>query len=204
MRSILIWGVQNTFLFMAAWAQLFWIAQRKSKMYVFFVRNLKFKAFFRLFPLWKGTYTMILHARYGYMEMLLQRFIYWKQLNQRAWVQLEFTVYTFAKSLRNFTIHLGRYKHERPSQPAHWDELASLVEQWSSSTPLLHNGDVYSWKDIQEFKKTLKKEDASVMVARGALANPCLFSEKEVCFQDVMQRLVQLVKFIHSQIISQN
>jgi len=68
----------------------------------------------------------------------------------------------------------SRYVHERPHQKAHWDILGNVIKSSALSIPVIANGDVLSREDIQSLK-TISGAD-SVMVARGAIANPSIFA----------------------------
>jgi tRNA-dihydrouridine synthase 2 len=64
------------------------------------------------------------------------------------------------------TVH-ARYVSQRPRVPAHTHLVSDLVK--SVSVPVIYNGDVFTWKDIQRLKN--ETGCSSVMVGRGALWN---------------------------------
>lgn len=79
------------------------------------------------------------------------------------------------------TVH-GRSRKQRYSKQADWgyilDECAPAARK--AGVPLLGNGDVYNWRDTMKYFCGGESEDAgitSVMVARGALIKPWLFTE---------------------------
>ncbi|XP_074308942.1 uncharacterized protein LOC141643621 isoform X2 [Silene latifolia] len=66
----------------------------------------------------------------------------------------------------------GRRVHDRPRDPAKWNEIAGVVA--AVSIPVIANGDIFNYEDFQRIK--LATGAASVMVARGALWNASIFS----------------------------
>ncbi|KAH9620798.1 hypothetical protein KSS87_012567 [Heliosperma pusillum] len=62
--------------------------------------------------------------------------------------------------------------HDRPRDPAKWNEIADVVA--AVSIPVIANGDIFDYEDFQRIK--LATGAASVMVARGALWNASIFS----------------------------
>lgn len=66
----------------------------------------------------------------------------------------------------------GRKVADRPKDPAKWSEIADVVA--ALSIPVIANGDVVEYEDFQRIK--LATGASSVMVARGALWNPSMFS----------------------------
>lgn len=79
------------------------------------------------------------------------------------------------------TVH-GRSRKQRYSKNADWDYITDLCAPAAqrARVPLLGNGDVYHWRDAARFFSGGENSDAglaSVMVARGALIKPWLFTE---------------------------
>ncbi|CAH0513301.1 unnamed protein product [Peronospora belbahrii] len=70
-------------------------------------------------------------------------------------------------------VHL-RQIHERPRDKASWEKLAPIVS--ALSVPVLANGDVFMHEDIDELRKI--SGASSVLIARGALANPSIFRKE--------------------------
>ncbi|KAK4261445.1 hypothetical protein QN277_004440 [Acacia crassicarpa] len=68
----------------------------------------------------------------------------------------------------------GRKVPDRPRDPAKWNEIADVVS--ALSIPVIANGDVFEYNDIQRIKSATGA--SSVMVARGALWNASVFSPK--------------------------
>ncbi|XP_021740019.1 tRNA-dihydrouridine(20) synthase [NAD(P)+]-like [Chenopodium quinoa] len=68
----------------------------------------------------------------------------------------------------------GRKVPDRPRDPAKWNEIADVVA--ALSIPVIANGDVFDYEDIQHIKNATGA--SSIMVARGALWNASVFSPK--------------------------
>lgn len=68
----------------------------------------------------------------------------------------------------------GRKVADRPRDSAKWSEIADVVA--ALSIPVIANGDVFEYEDIQRIK--VATGASSVMVARGALWNASVFSPK--------------------------
>lgn len=70
----------------------------------------------------------------------------------------------------------ARYIPQRPREPAHWDKLREVVDavRGDVGIPLIANGDVFRHDDFD----LLRQETgcSSIMVARGAIANPAIFA----------------------------
>lgn len=82
----------------------------------------------------------------------------------------------------------GRKVADRPRDPAKWDEIADVVE--SISIPVIANGDVFEYDDIQRIKAATGA--SSVMVARGALWNASIFSPHgKLPWEDVKREYVR-------------
>ena len=69
----------------------------------------------------------------------------------------------------------SRIREERPVQPAHWDAFALLKD--AVNVPVLHNGDMFTRKQIDMFKEKVGAD--GMMLARGAMRNPALFVRGE-------------------------
>lgn len=69
----------------------------------------------------------------------------------------------------------ARHADQQYSPPCHWDAVAQLVATVPPSVPVIGNGDVFEAADaIQMMRQTGCK---GVMIGRGALGRPWLFSE---------------------------
>ena len=82
----------------------------------------------------------------------------------------------------------GRTKEQKYGDVADWDAIAELRQ--AVSVPVIGNGDVRSPADIDRMKSHTGCD--AVMVGRGAIGNPWIFSRRkrdEVSFADVMQAL---------------
>ncbi|CAK9079796.1 unnamed protein product [Durusdinium trenchii] len=89
------------------------------------------------------------------------------------------------------TVHL-RLRDERPAEPAHWDEMARV---WDAvKVPVLANGDFFNRRQIDEFWKHCSEKEcqvSGVMIARGALWNPSIFSRDPPNFDDMVKSYVR-------------
>lgn len=89
------------------------------------------------------------------------------------------------------TVHM-RLREERPAEPAHWDEMERL---WDAvQVPVLANGDFFSRHQIDEFWKHCKEKGcrpSGVMIARGALWNPSIFSREPPAFDEMVRSYVR-------------
>ncbi|KAL7231567.1 hypothetical protein ACSBR2_009749 [Camellia fascicularis] len=82
----------------------------------------------------------------------------------------------------------GRRVADRPRDPAKWSEIADVVA--ALSIPVIANGDVFKYEDIQCIK--LATGASAVMVARGALWNASIFSPKgKVPWEEVKRQYVR-------------
>uniref|UniRef100_A0A7S4P623 tRNA-dihydrouridine synthase n=1 Tax=Paramoeba aestuarina TaxID=180227 RepID=A0A7S4P623_9EUKA len=72
---------------------------------------------------------------------------------------------------RAITVH-GRRQEERSRQPPRYDEVKAVVDA-GLSIPIIHNGDVLKYEDIEAIKN--RTGAPSVMVARGAMWNASIF-----------------------------
>ncbi|XP_028074863.1 tRNA-dihydrouridine(20) synthase [NAD(P)+]-like isoform X2 [Camellia sinensis] len=82
----------------------------------------------------------------------------------------------------------GRRVADRPRDPAKWNEIADVVA--ALSIPVIANGDVFEYEDIQCIK--LATGASAVMVARGALWNASIFSPKgKVPWEEVKRQYVR-------------
>ncbi|KAI9297295.1 FMN-linked oxidoreductase [Neoconidiobolus thromboides FSU 785] len=82
-----------------------------------------------------------------------------------------------------------RTRDERPAQPAHWEELKYIVDQ-VKSIPIIANGDLFRPEDIVKVKE--QTGVSSVMIARGAMKNPSIFSKDGlVDFKQTVAKYIQ-------------
>ena len=95
------------------------------------------------------------------------------------------------------TVH-GRYSKDSWKTPAVWEPVAMIKE--SVSIPVIGNGDILSFQDAMEMI-TLTGCD-SVMVGRGAIGNPWIFSGKdktkisqEIFIHTVLNHWLRMVDF---------
>lgn len=70
------------------------------------------------------------------------------------------------------TVH-GRSRKQRYRRAADWDAIAEVVDQLS--IPVLGNGDLLTWRDVE--RRWKESGCAGVMLARGALIKPWIFLE---------------------------
>jgi tRNA-dihydrouridine synthase 3 len=94
------------------------------------------------------------------------------------------------------TLH-GRTKEQRYTKEADWSYIETIAER-SSSVPLIGNGDIYSYQDAIRHMRSMRLDDddgddghddaggdgggggsgvTALMLARGALIKPWLFTE---------------------------
>eukprot|EP01128_Nolandella_sp_AFSM9_P005997 TRINITY_DN300_c1_g1_i1.p1 TRINITY_DN300_c1_g1~~TRINITY_DN300_c1_g1_i1.p1 ORF type:complete len:477 (-),score=109.31 TRINITY_DN300_c1_g1_i1:64-1359(-) len=87
--------------------------------------------------------------------------------------------------IKAVTIHT-RYVPERPQHPAHWDLLKELIGLNPINIPIIANGDIFRYSDIQKCRD--ETGVSSVMIARAASHNPSLiFHENPKSQYEVMQ-----------------
>ena len=84
------------------------------------------------------------------------------------------------------TLH-GRTKEQRYTKEADWSYIETIAAN-SASVPLIGNGDVYSYQDAVRHLRAMRADDddsddgerrgvSALMLARGALIKPWLFTE---------------------------
>ncbi|MDD3102339.1 MAG: tRNA-dihydrouridine synthase [Patescibacteria group bacterium] len=98
------------------------------------------------------------------------------------------------ENLAALTVHL-RTKKEGYNIAAHWElapEIAALRDCYASETIILGNGDINTLDEARE--KTKKSGLDGVMVGRGILANPWLFSKKMLRIQERLECMVKHVE----------
>ncbi|KAG0171070.1 tRNA-dihydrouridine(20) synthase [NAD(P)+]-like [Apophysomyces sp. BC1034] len=76
--------------------------------------------------------------------------------------------------VKALTVHC-RTRDQRPTQKANWEALKDIV-QTVKTIPVVVNGDVFTYEDIARVKEFTGA--SSVMIARGALCNPSIFSKE--------------------------
>ncbi|KAG8463606.1 hypothetical protein KFE25_003879 [Diacronema lutheri] len=94
------------------------------------------------------------------------------------------------------TLH-GRSRQQRYSRTADWNYIGQCAA--ASSVPLIGNGDIFSYEDLDAALRT--GELATVMVARGALIKPWIFTElKERRHWDITagERFEQMKQFVRN------
>ena len=92
-------------------------------------------------------------------------------------------------NLAALTIH-ARTQKEMSSVPPHWDEVKKVVElrdQMKKNTVIVGNGDVLTLKDAREKIKKYKCD--GIMIGRGALKNPWIFSERDFESISISERI---------------
>ena len=67
---------------------------------------------------------------------------------------------------------------EKSRVPAKWYLTKRFLESGLIKIPVLGSGDLFSSKDVQRFLKFTKSH--GVIIARGAIHNPAIFSEREL------------------------
>ena len=91
------------------------------------------------------------------------------------------------------TLH-GRTRTQYYSGKADWEAIKKLKEKLS--IPLIGNGDVFTYEDIQKMTEYTGAD--GVMISRGALGNPFIFSgvkpERETLIETALKHLELMVK----------
>ncbi|KAI8637437.1 hypothetical protein BD408DRAFT_447640 [Parasitella parasitica] len=93
--------------------------------------------------------------------------------------------------VKALTVHC-RTKEQRSTEKANWEALEELVQVVKSVTdiPVIVNGDVFQWSDIEKAKLITKAD--SVMIARGAQWNPSAFRKEGLLpFETVVRRYIK-------------
>lgn len=104
---------------------------------------------------------------------------------------LEIAKILIKEGVSMITVH-GRTKVQSYSGSADWDAIAEIKQ--IATVPVVGNGDVLLAADIDRIKSHTKCD--AVMVGRGALANPFIFSRKdihEVSYPALVSRLSQFL-----------
>lgn len=70
-----------------------------------------------------------------------------------------------------------RTRAERPANPAHWDRLVRITKE-ITSIPIIANGDIFEPEHVDSILK--RTGASSVMIARGAIINPSIFSRDKL------------------------
>ena len=94
-----------------------------------------------------------------------------------------------------FAVH-GRYVHQRPRDPAHWDAIKQVVE--SVSCPVIANGDVFVYEDFERIRESTGA--AAAMAARGAMWNQSIFSKGGMIpiRENLMKLMTKCLEWDHS------
>eukprot|EP01089_Gocevia_fonbrunei_P017290 TRINITY_DN5574_c0_g1_i1.p1 TRINITY_DN5574_c0_g1~~TRINITY_DN5574_c0_g1_i1.p1 ORF type:complete len:625 (+),score=148.68 TRINITY_DN5574_c0_g1_i1:88-1962(+) len=97
------------------------------------------------------------------------------------------------------TVH-GRSRQQRYYRSADWNYIATCKDSKLDETvQLIGNGDIYHWKQAEDLKEVSKVD--CVMIARGALIKPWIFTEiKEKRDWDISanERFDILKNFVHA------
>lgn len=89
--------------------------------------------------------------------------------------------------VKALTVHC-RTKEQRSTEKANWEALEEIVQVVKSITdiPVIVNGDVFQWADVEKAKQVTKAD--SVMIARGAQWNPSAFRKEGLLPYDTVVR----------------
>lgn len=89
--------------------------------------------------------------------------------------------------VKALTVHC-RTKEQRSTEKANWEALEEIVQVVKSITdiPVIVNGDVFQWTDVEKAKQITKAD--SVMIARGAQWNPSAFRKEGLLPYDIVVR----------------
>ncbi len=100
-------------------------------------------------------------------------------------------------NLAALTIH-ARTQKEMSSVPPHWDEVKKVVElrdQMKKDTVIVGNGDILTLKDAREKIKEYRCD--GIMIGRGALQNPWIFSERDFGSISLSERIELMEYHLH-------
>ncbi|MCR4875511.1 MAG: tRNA-dihydrouridine synthase family protein [Clostridia bacterium] len=96
------------------------------------------------------------------------------------------------------TVH-GRTRKEMYMGHSHWDEIAKVVK--AVNIPVIANGDVESSQDYLDIKA--QTGASGVMIARGALGNPNIFSQitgkEDRPIKDMMLEHIEIMRQFHNE-----
>ena len=81
----------------------------------------------------------------------------------------------------------GRTRDQREGDKANWSDIALIKSELA--IPVVLNGDVFEHGDFERARNETKVD--GVMSARGALANPSIFSSTPVCIPEVVKQYVE-------------
>ncbi|KAI8997375.1 hypothetical protein BDB01DRAFT_846034 [Pilobolus umbonatus] len=107
-----------------------------------------------------------------------------------------------ATGVKALTVHC-RTRDQRSTEKANWEALTEIVRvvKSISNIPVIVNGDVFEWKDIERVKKITNAD--SVMIARGAQLNASAFRKEGLLhFNEVVRAYIK--KCIELQNLFQN
>eukprot|EP01113_Clastostelium_recurvatum_P034303 TRINITY_DN4639_c0_g1_i2.p1 TRINITY_DN4639_c0_g1~~TRINITY_DN4639_c0_g1_i2.p1 ORF type:complete len:385 (-),score=63.70 TRINITY_DN4639_c0_g1_i2:91-1245(-) len=68
----------------------------------------------------------------------------------------------------------ARYISDRPRDPARWDFVRDVIQAANLDIPVIINGDIFKYEDFARVREHTGA--SSVMIARGAIRNPSIFS----------------------------
>lgn len=113
-----------------------------------------------------------------------------------GWDENSINALSFAKMAENsgvsaITVH-GRTREAQYSGVADHDIIALVKD--SVEIPVIASGDIFSKRAIYEVKA--KTGCDGVMVARGALGNPFIFSEKEYSQNEILDTAIRHIDYI--------
>jgi tRNA-dihydrouridine synthase len=86
----------------------------------------------------------------------------------------------------------NKYQHPNYFQ---WDLASEVIKNCGLSIPIIANGDVFKYEDIEAVKQTTGA--SSVMIARGALWNASIFQPQASSIDDVITRYLTKVFYLH-------
>jgi tRNA-dihydrouridine synthase len=107
----------------------------------------------------------------GKISVSVKTRIGFKTINTEEWCE-----FLLSQNLQALTVH-GRTVKEMSDVPAHWDEIAKVVEirnRIGLSTKIIGNGDVLSYADATQ--KISEFGVDGVMIGRGVFKNPFIFN----------------------------
>lgn len=113
-----------------------------------------------------------------------------------GWDENSINAVSFAKMAENsgvsaLTIH-GRTREAHYSGVADWDIIAKVKE--NVNIPVIASGDIFDKNAVSSVKE--KTGCDGVMVARGALGNPFIFSDKHFTQNEILDTAVRHIDYI--------
>lgn len=113
-----------------------------------------------------------------------------------GWDKNSINALSFAKMAERsgasaITVH-GRTREEQYTGTADWNIIAEVKR--NAKIPVIASGDIFSQQAIDDVKK--KTLCDGVMVARGALGNPFIFSDREFTHNEILDTAIRHIEYM--------